>query len=137
MNPVSELELRLTDFANAREGFHPDQIDHIYSIYSGDHGIGKLHFVSTLVVGLLPNKAGCNEEKAMSVYPLFADVKCRKDTGAIFKATIKDDLAEGINRVEHGRMRFGKLRSLESGLAGSSILATKSLILCQMSFKMW
>ena len=78
MNPVSELEIRLTDFANAKEGFHPDQIDYIYSIYSGDHGIGKLRFVLKLVVGHLPNKAGGNEEKAVTVYPL-ADVKCKKE----------------------------------------------------------
>ena len=49
---------------------HPDQIDYIYSIYSGDHGLGKLRFVSKLVVGHLPNKAGGNHEKAMAVYPI-------------------------------------------------------------------
>ena len=41
------------------------------------------------------------------VYPL-ADVKCKKDTGEVFKRTVRDKLAEGINRVEHGKVKFSK-----------------------------
>ena len=77
MDPSSELELRLSDYANTAEDFHPDQIDFIHSIYSGDHGKGKLRFGAKLVIGL---KEG--NEKAVSVYPL-ADVKCKKDTGEV------------------------------------------------------
>ena len=100
MDAVSELELRLTDFANETEGFSPEMIDYIQSIYSGDHGKSKLRFVSKLVIALKNVK-----KKAVSVYAL-ADVKCKNDTGEVFKITVKDSLAKGINKVEHGRVKF-------------------------------
>ena len=102
MDPAAELELRLTDFANRDDDFDPTQIEYVHSIYSGDHGKGKLRFCSKLVIGLKDS-----ETKATVVYPL-GDVKCRKDKSVIFKNTIKDSLAEGINRVEHGKIEFVK-----------------------------
>ena len=96
MDAVSELELRLTDFANETDGFSPEMIDYIQSVYSDDHGKSKLRFVSKLVVTSKNVK-----KKAVSVYAL-VDAKCKKDTGEIFKITVKDSLAERINKVEHG-----------------------------------
>ena len=39
------------------------------------------------------------------VYPL-ADILCTKDTGEVFKNTVKTNLVEGINRVHHGKVKF-------------------------------
>ena len=78
MCPASELELRLTDFANAQADFHPNMIAYIQSIYSGDHGKGKLRFGAKL------------------------------DTGEIFKNTIHKNMAKGINKIEHGKVQFVK-----------------------------
>ena len=41
----------------------------------------------------------------ISVYPL-ADISCTKDTGEVFKNTVKPNLAKGINRVHNGKVRF-------------------------------
>ena len=61
-----------------------------------------MRFGAKLVIGLKGNKT-----KAVAVYPL-ADVKCKKDTGEVFKETIHKNLAAGINKVEHGRVKFEK-----------------------------
>ena len=108
IDPTAELELRLTDFAKSRKDFlHPDQTEYIYSIYSGDHGKGKLRFGLKLVLSLV-RKESDKEERAMPVYPL-ADDKCKKDTDEIFKSTVKVNLSKGVNRVvEHGQIKFEK-----------------------------
>ena len=79
-------------------------IKSVTSIYTGDHGKGKLCFGSKLVVR---TKQGDTRKKWSVIYPL-ADVKCKKDNGDIFKNTVKKNLAEGINKVEHGKIRFSK-----------------------------
>ena len=38
MDAADELCLRLTDFANSIDDFHPSQIETISAIYAGDHG---------------------------------------------------------------------------------------------------
>jgi len=96
--------LRLTDIANSTEDFHPRKLSNICSIYTGDHGKGKLRFGSKLVAWL-KQAAKDTMEKLVTIYPP-ADVKCKKDNGKIFKGTIKKNLAEGINRVEHGKAQF-------------------------------
>ena len=80
MDPTAELELRLTDFANKEDNFHPNQIEFVHSLYSGDHGKGKLRFCSKLVIGLKEK-----ETIETAVYPL-GDVKCRKDNAIIFES---------------------------------------------------
>jgi len=50
MDPASEMELRLTAFANLVVDFDPEMIESITSIYTGDHDKGKLHFGSKLVI---------------------------------------------------------------------------------------
>ena len=37
-----------------------------------------------------------------------ADIKCKKDNGEILKNTVKKNLAEGINKVEHGKIKLSK-----------------------------
>lgn len=106
MDAVDELELRLTDIANSTDDFHPSKLSNICSIYTGDHGKGKLRFGSKLVAWLKQAVMDKDKwEKLVRIYPL-ADVKCRKDNGEIFKGTIKDNLATAINRVEHGKAQF-------------------------------
>ena len=101
MDAAEELELRCTDFANIGDDFCPQDIEYIHSIYTGDHGKGKFRMGAKLVIGLKGKK------KAVAVYPL-ADVKCKKDTGEVFKETVHENLAAGINKVEHGRVKFEK-----------------------------
>ena len=86
MDAAEEVELRLTDYANTDKDFHPEDIDFVQSIYTGDHGKGKLRFGAKLVIGLNGNKT-----KAVAVYPL-ADVKCKKDTGGAFKRNNTQEL---------------------------------------------
>ena len=91
MDPARELEIRLTDFANKIKDFQPEMIDYIQSLYSGDHGKGKLCFGAKLVIRLKNE-----EQNHVSVYPL-GDIKCKKDKGEIFKESILDTLKPGIN----------------------------------------
>ena len=42
------------------------------------------------------------------VYPL-ADVKCRKDTGKIFKSTVHKNLAAGVNKIVHSNIKFEQI----------------------------
>ncbi|KAL7533094.1 hypothetical protein ACHAWF_006364 [Thalassiosira exigua] len=102
MDPVKELELRLTNFANEIPGFDPANIEYIHSLYSGDHGKEKLRFGSKLVVQMTGEK-----NRYTRVYPL-GDAKCKKDNGDVFSNTLKPDLAAGINRVEKGQVKFQK-----------------------------
>ena len=104
MDPAAELELRLDDFSNESPDFHPDKIDFIQSIYTGDHGIGRFRFGAKLVIALKDR----NQGKFVLVYPL-ADVKCKKDTGEVLKETVHKNLAEGINKVEHGRVKLAQI----------------------------
>lgn len=84
------------------EQFDPSSIVTTASIYTGDQGKGKLRFGSKLVIRTKP----ANDIKSYpTIYPL-ADIKCKKDNGAIFKLTVKDNLAKGINRIEHGKVMF-------------------------------
>ena len=101
MDAAEELEIRCTDFANSTDDFCPSMIEYIQSIYTGDHGLGKFRMGAKLVLGLK------GEDKAVVVYPL-ADVKCKKDTGEVFKETVHKNLAAGINKVEDGRVKFEK-----------------------------
>ena len=82
MDAVEEVELRLTNYANTDKDLHPEDIDSIQSIYTGDHGKGKLRFGAKLVIGLNGNKS-----KAVAVYPL-DDVKCKEDTSEMFKEVV-------------------------------------------------
>ena len=51
MDAASELELRLTDFANHVPNFHPSMIEIVSYIYTaGDHGKRKFRFGTKLVV---------------------------------------------------------------------------------------
>ena len=102
MDASEVVKLWLTKYANNDKDFRPKDIDSIQSIYTGNHGKGKLRFGAKLVIGLNGNKT-----KAVAVYPL-ADVKCKKDTGEVFKETIHKNLAAGINKVEHCRIKFEK-----------------------------
>ena len=101
MDAAEELTLRCTDFANTTDEFCPGDIEYIQSIYTGDHGKGKFRMGAKLVIGLK------GEDKAVTVY-LLADVKCKKDTGKVLKETVHKNLATGINKVEHGRVKFEK-----------------------------
>ena len=110
MDPVRELEICLTDFANQCTNFNPTNIKTIASIYTGDHGKGKLRFGAKLVVRTDVNGSTSSYS---TIYPL-ADVKCKKDTGEIFKRTVKDNLSIGINRVEHGKVQFKENKDNET-----------------------
>ena len=84
MDAASELELRMTDFANHVTNFHPSMIESVASIYIGDHGTGRFWFGTKLVVMTSED----NESKKWSVaYPL-ADVKYKEDTGTVCKQTV-------------------------------------------------
>ena len=76
----------------------------LQSIYTGDHGKEKLRFGSKLVVRY-DEPASDKPSKWTSVYPL-ADAKCKKDNGDIFKNTIKNELAKGINAIERDEVNF-------------------------------
>jgi len=102
MDAAEEVELRLTDYANTNKDFRPEDIDFVQSIYTGDHGKGKLRFGAKLVIGLNGNKT-----KAVALY-LLAYVKCKKDTGEVFKEKIHKNLAAGIKKGENGRVKFEK-----------------------------
>ncbi|KAL7539781.1 hypothetical protein ACHAXR_011204 [Thalassiosira sp. AJA248-18] len=108
MDPVHELELRLQDFANEHNSFHPSQIGDISSIYTGDHGLGKLRFGTKLVVTFYSTQNPTEKtNKWTTIYPL-ADVKCKKDNGEIFRETVMKNLSSGINKIEKGKVKFFK-----------------------------
>ncbi len=96
---MQELEIRLSTFANQMPGFDAKDVDYISTTYSGNHGKGKLCFVSKLVLQMKDGK------QQKSIYTL-AYVNCKKDTWDIFKGTVQSDLSEGINQVEQGKIKF-------------------------------
>jgi len=105
MDAVSELELRLTDFANYVPNFHPSMIETVSSIYTGDHGKGTFQFETKLVVR---TREEDGLKKWPVVYPL-ADVKCKKDAGKIFKATVHKNLAAGVDKIVHSNIKFEQI----------------------------
>jgi hypothetical protein len=95
MDPRDEILLQLADYATVTENFHPNTIDTIFAVFSGDHGTGKHRFICQLVVRT-------NERsKWKRVFPL-GDISSSKDSCDIFKGTIKDNLARGINDIVGG-----------------------------------
>ena len=50
IDPASGLEFWISDFANTVTDFNPDMIELVASIYTGDHGKGKLCFGAKLVL---------------------------------------------------------------------------------------
>ena len=105
MYAANELELRLTDFANHVPNLHPSIIETVSSIYTGDHGKGKFRFGTKLVVGTRDED---ELTKWSVVYPL-ADVKCKKDIGKIFKATMHKSLAAGVNDIVDSNINFEQI----------------------------
>lgn len=107
MDPKAECERNIDDFANSNGNFHPNQVKFIQTIYAGDHGQGKHRFACKNVIHLESpdGKGGVKRDKQTVIYPL-ADIKASKDTCEVFKATIHEDLAEGINQIVHGKVLF-------------------------------
>ena len=99
MDPKDEVFLRLADYANGTANFHPNTIDTIFAVFSGDHGTGKHRFICKLVVRTT------KREKWYRVFPL-GDISSSKDSCDIFKGTIKDNLASGINDIVGSYVKF-------------------------------
>jgi hypothetical protein len=99
MDPKNEILIRLNDFANGTVDFHPNIIDTIFPIFSGDHGKGKHRFICKLVVRTKKH------EEWSKVFPI-GDISSSKDSCEIFKGTIKENLAKGINDIINGYVKF-------------------------------
>ena len=69
MDAADELCLRLTDFVNSTDDFHPNQIETISAIYAGDHGKERHRFGCKTVVTMK------KKDISILVYPL-ADISC-------------------------------------------------------------
>jgi len=114
MDPRAEFERNLADFANQCPDFDPKRIGAIQAIYAGDHGQGKHRFACKNVVHMLVDdgNGGLKQDKSQEphtvIYPL-ADIKASKDTCEVFKGTIHQHLATGINQIVHGKVLFEKV----------------------------
>ena len=60
--------------------------------HGGDHGKGKFRLTTKIIV-----KTNSGENISI-IYPL-ADVKCKKDNGAVIKSTILPKIVSGVNRL--------------------------------------
>ena len=103
IDPAAELELRLTDFANTTEWFPPrPNSTNLFSIYTGDHGKGKLCFVAKLCWEWEQGKEGNDSVSSI------ADVKCKKG----FRREIQEESEDGFgcrNKYQ-GRGRQNRIR---------------------------
>jgi len=103
MDPREELERNLSDIVNNYDNFDPSWVDAIQALYAGDHGKGKHRFACKTVLHL--TVPGGKKVCETQIYPL-ADIKATKDTCEIFKKSIHEHLAPGINQVVHGNVLF-------------------------------
>jgi hypothetical protein len=75
---LHELVSKLEAYANSQIDFNPGNIEYLYSVYGGDHGVGNFRFVLKLVAKMK------NDNKIYTVISLLAVVdQLRKIPGGI------------------------------------------------------
>jgi hypothetical protein len=99
MDAEFEIKLRLTEYANGINDFDPANIESIFAIFLGNHGKGKHRSICNLVVRTV------GRVKWNRIIPL-GDISSSKETCEIFKGTITDNMAKGINAMVDSHARF-------------------------------
>ena len=76
----------------------------------GDHGQGALqHGVRVTVVTTeetVLERSGNDDRHAITVESIFAEVICKKDSAAILKLTINDQLVEAMREISESKLEM-------------------------------